>query len=106
MQLDRKRFEEIYSRFQESGLTVKDFCSNEGLAPSKFYYWQKHIRPSSHPLICNGFLPLSIDAPGNDNPSGIPGVESQLEITYPSGITLRFRGCISAKEILSLLNSQ
>lgn len=103
MQLDRKHFEEIYSRFLESGLTVKDFCSNEGLHPSKFYYWQKRIRPSVHPLVGNGFLPLTIDAPGNV-PCGIPGVESQLEITYSSGTTLRLRGCISVQEILTLLN--
>ena len=50
MQFDRQQFEEIYSRFLDSGLTVKDFCSNEGLAPSKFYYWQKRVRPSNHPL--------------------------------------------------------
>lgn len=105
MQLDRKQFEEIYSRFQESGLTVKDFCANEGLGPSKFYYWQQRVRPSSHPLVCNGFLPLSIDEPCNE-PSGIPGVENQLEITYPSGTTLRFRGCVSVKDILTLLNPQ
>lgn len=105
MQLDRKHFEEIYSRFQESGLTVKDFCSNEGLSPSKFYYWQKRIRPSHHPLVHNGFLPLSIDSSVNEA-SSTPGMENQLEITYPGGITLRLRGCISVKEILTLLNPQ
>lgn len=105
MQLDRKHFEEIYSRFLESGLTVKDFCSNEGLAPSKFYYWQKRVRPGMHPLVHNGFLPLSIDAPVTDC-SDIPGMENQLEITYPGGITLRFRGYINVKEILTLLKPQ
>lgn len=105
MQLDRKHFEEIYSRFQDSGLTVKDFCSNEGLAPSKFYYWQKRIRRSNHALVRNGFLPLSIDSSSNA-PTGFPGVENQLEITYPTGTTLRFRGCISVNEILTLLTPQ
>lgn len=46
MQLDRKHFEEIYFRFQGSGLTVKDFCANEGLSPNKFYYWQQRVRSS------------------------------------------------------------
>ena len=106
MQFDRQQFEEIYSRFLDSGLTVKDFCSNEGLAPSKFYYWQKRVRPSNHPLVRNGFLPLSIAPSAVGTPSGIPGIESQLEVTYPGGITLRFRGCISVKEILTLLKPQ
>lgn len=37
------KFQEIYSRFQSSGLRVHDFCQNEGLYESKFYYWQKKL---------------------------------------------------------------
>ncbi|MDR0347897.1 MAG: hypothetical protein LBH90_00190, partial [Tannerella sp.] len=102
MQLDRKRFEAIYSRYRESGLTVNDFCSNEGLPPSKFYYRQKRIRSSIHPLVRKGFLPLSIDPPVYSS-SGSPGGENQLEITYPEDTTLRLRGNITVEDILTLL---
>jgi hypothetical protein len=102
MQLDRKRFEGIYSRYRESGLTVNDFCSNEGLHPSKFYYWQKRIRSSPHPLVSNGFLPLSIDPPAYPS-SGSLVTENQLEITYPEGTTLRLHGNITVEDILTLL---
>ncbi len=102
MQLDRKRFEEIYSRYQESGLTVNGFCSNEGINPSKFYYWKRRIGVSSHPLVKNGFLPLSIDSSSSASPT-YTGVENQLEITYPEGTTLRFRGSITVDNILTLL---
>jgi hypothetical protein len=103
MQLDRKRFEEIYTRYRSSGLTVNGFCSNEGIHPSKFYYWQKRIRASSsHPLVGNGFLPLAIDTPAKSS-SGFCGTENQLEITYPEGTTLRLRGNITVEDILTLL---
>ncbi|MBB4045280.1 hypothetical protein [Bacteroides reticulotermitis] len=30
-------FETIYERYQESGSTLKAFCSNEGIQPDRFY---------------------------------------------------------------------
>jgi hypothetical protein len=36
--MTKVQFEEVYSRFKESGLKVKDFCNNEGFAESMFYY--------------------------------------------------------------------
>lgn len=39
-----KQFEDIYDRFQSSGLRVKDFCQNECILESKFYYWQRKLR--------------------------------------------------------------
>jgi hypothetical protein len=101
MLLDRKQFEGIYSRYRESGLTVEAFCSKEGLRPRTFHYWQKRIRSSSHPLVNNGFLPLSIDPPA-DPPSGLSG-ENHLEIIYPEGTILRLRGNITVVDILTLL---
>ena len=50
-------FEELLSRQQESGLSVRDFCSNEGIHPSTFYYWLKRHREKSRP---KEFIPLTI----------------------------------------------
>lgn len=50
-------FEELLSRQQESGLSVRDFCSNEGIHPSTFYYWLKKHREKSRP---KEFIPLTI----------------------------------------------
>ena len=38
-----KQFELVYDRFQSSGLPVKDFCQNECILESKFYYWKKKL---------------------------------------------------------------
>ena len=34
-------FEKVYSRYLESGLSVRDFCFNEGINESRFFYWKK-----------------------------------------------------------------
>lgn len=39
-----KQFETIYDRYQSSGLRLKDFCQNECILESKFYYWQRRLR--------------------------------------------------------------
>lgn len=100
---DLASVDEACERICSSGLTVNAFCSNEGIAPSKFYYWQKRIRASSsHPLVSNGFLPLTIDTPDHSS-LGFTSAENQLEITYPEGTILRLRGNITVEDILTLL---
>ena len=53
-------FQDLLKRQKESGLTVRDFCANEGLVPSTYYYWlkkskDKHAQPRMFiPLIAGG----------------------------------------------------
>ena len=51
------KFTRLIARQKESGLTVRSFCSNEGIAPSTFYYWQKKIRKESGE---KHFIPLVV----------------------------------------------
>ena len=39
-----KNFKEIYARYKSSGLPIHDFCSNERITRSRFYYWLKQYR--------------------------------------------------------------
>jgi hypothetical protein len=39
-----EKFKEIYSHYEASGLPAKDFCINERITRSRFYYWQKKYR--------------------------------------------------------------
>jgi hypothetical protein len=59
--INRSNFTRYSERQKESGLSIKSFCSNEGIAPSTFYYWQKKIRNES-----NGqrFIPLVVKPAG------------------------------------------
>lgn len=55
--MDERKFIELYQRQKESGLTIKDFCANEIIAPATFHYWKKKLKE------CNslpGFIPLVV----------------------------------------------
>jgi hypothetical protein len=54
-------FKELMNRRKESGLTVRDFCSNEGIADSLYYYWlKKHKQKATQP---KEFIPLLVNHP-------------------------------------------
>ena len=36
-----KDYEAVYARYEDSGLSAYDFCKNERITRSRFYYWQK-----------------------------------------------------------------
>jgi len=85
-------FEELLSRQQESGLSVRDFCSNEGIHPSTFYYWLKRHREKSRP---KEFIPLTIQnsfavqRSGNGTMVGSKATPADqvtvLEFVFPNG---------------------
>jgi hypothetical protein len=56
--MDEKKFIELHQRQKESGLTVKEFCSNEIIAPSTFYHWQKKLKKMGR---LPGFIPVVVD---------------------------------------------
>jgi hypothetical protein len=55
--LNESKFLKLYHRQQESGLTVKDFCSNEGIPKSTFYYWRKKLQKNN---TTPDFIPLVV----------------------------------------------
>jgi len=86
-------FEELLSRQQESGLSVRDFCSNEGIHPSTFYYWLKKHREKHRE---KEFIPLAIQntfavqRPGKICTTVNPGTSSAdhgtlVEFVFPNG---------------------
>ena len=107
------KFQEIYSRYQSSGLRVRDFCQNEGLHESKFYYWQKKLHSSSCdkgdfiPLVFNRPAPLpvsSCDLPSLTSSSLSPGSSCYpYEIIYPGGTILRLSAAADIELLRKLL---
>ncbi len=96
----------LLERQKESGLSVKSFCSNEGIAPSTFFYWRKKLRKEGPD---GRFIPLLVRAPGSACPvsaekhnSGID--HTPLEITYPNGTTLRVRQTLDMAGLRSLVS--
>ena len=97
----------LLERQKESGLSIKSFCSNEGIAPSTFYYWQKKLRKES---TDGRFIPLLVRGPGStaypaSGQMPAPGMDhTPLEITYPNGTTLRIRQTLDMAGLRSLVS--
>ncbi len=97
----------LLERHKESGLSVRRFCVNEGIAPSTFYYWQKKLRKEA---AGGHFIPLLVRAPGSTaypspNQQPAPGMDfTPMEITYPNGTTLRIRQTLDLAGLRSLVS--
>ena len=109
---NQKQFEDIYARYQSSGLHVKEFCRNESIITSRFYYWQRKLRKQEvQPGETRGFVPVIFTGhegqpAGNILPRQSPALPTltggnALEIVYPGGVTVR----VPAGSDISLLRS-
>ena len=108
------RYQELIRLQQGSGLTVREFCSNEGIAPSTFYYWPKKLqgdkgKPDFIPLVLQ---PGSTLTQGNSRggrrggyPSGnATGNNVVLELVYPNGTILRLKNDIDLAQLRTLVH--
>jgi hypothetical protein len=105
--LNSSRFTELLERQKGSGLSVRGFCSNEGIAPSTFYYWQKKIRSKSDgtrfiPLVVQAQGLAEYQAPGR--PGGMGVDSAPFEISYPNGATLRVKQTLDLAGLRSLVS--
>jgi hypothetical protein len=106
--LNSTKFVKLQERQKESGLSVRGFCSNEGIAPSSFYYWKKKIKNGAN---SKRFIPLVVKSAGeNVNPFLQPELpqgkrvdDSILEITYPNGIILRVKNDLDLVRLRALV---
>ena len=97
---NQKEFESVYCRYKQSGLLVKEFCANEGIYASRFYYWQKKLRDQQQEADQpSGFVPIIFNKPktpiNNTNYGGKPLSEKQqdcgdvIKIVYSNGVIVR-----------------
>ena len=110
--LNESLFLELQKRQQESGLNVKDFCSNEGINPSTFYYWLKKFQK---PTPAKRFIPLVVKSPqggttqrytkGEPPVQGLGQMEDDalLELVYPNGTKLRIKKDLDLSHLRSLI---
>lgn len=72
----------------KSGLTVSEYCSQNNIVKSNYYYWVKKLKGENK---ASGFTAINV-APG-----------AAIEITYPNGVRLSFSGDINAVAIKALV---
>lgn len=109
--LNLPEFRDIYSRFLDSGLTVRDFCHNECMNEAKFYYWQKKLKSESCTTpVVSGFVPLVVH-PNHpvkkESPQDLSfpsaGEESYFELVYPNGVKLHLGANFNLRLLKSLI---
>ena len=82
----------VLESYQQSDLSVKQFCTREGISPSSFYNWQKRLAGKSmqQPAVLSQVEPALSEEikaqPKFLEVGAIKSLRSQLRVTFPSGI--------------------
>jgi hypothetical protein len=109
--LNESKLLELIKRQKETGLTITNFCSNEGIPKSSFYYWRKRLCKEPG----NGFIPLLVkSAPSSfegrrkssqqdGNGHQQPEDDLLLEVVYPNGTSLRIKNNLDLDHLRSLV---
>jgi hypothetical protein len=80
-------------RQEVSGLTIEQFCAQEGVARSKFHAWKRRFRLMESPDQCpalpapSTFLPVTVRLLERAADPGAPRLPIEAEL--PNGIRLR-----------------
>ena len=80
-------------RQEASGLTIEQFCAQEGVARSKFHAWKRRFRLADavgqRPTLParSTFLPVTVRVLPQDRDPGVPGLP--IEADLPNGVRLR-----------------
>ena len=78
-------FKEIYARYKESGLTIKDFCSNEGIKRKRFSFWKAKLKgPKTNAAAKGKFIPVKMGAGGHALSGKTPAPASFFSPDFPS----------------------
>ena len=104
-------FQDLLKRQKDSGLTVRDFCANEGINPSSFYYWLKKSRAKDAlpktfiPLVIGGGQ-LATQKKKMHSPTALtePDAPVLLELTFPNGTTLKVRNQVDLPLLQALVH--
>ena len=113
--LNERKFREIYQYYLESGLTIRNFCSNQHINESKFYYWLrrlKNVLPPKRGFVSvvfekDKFLQSSATPVSRQSQPMAPihGYDKTItcEIVYPNGVLLKLNGGADLEMLRSLL---
>lgn len=111
--MNEQKFQALYQRQQESGLTIIEFCTNEGLAPATFHYWKKKLGAKNR---LPGFIPVVINSPAGESQNGLqqigslPAISAQaqegaaVEVEFPNKTIVRIKNGIDLNLLKALIH--
>ena len=114
IQISKEEFMAILDRQQRSGLTIRDFCSNEAYSVSGFHYWKKKFglakpyRSQRNAEIApSGIAPVSIKPVASESVSTVKSddsVSGEIVFKFPGGVEVSFTGQRQTEIALQVLN--
>ena len=115
--LNDKKFQSIYNEFLESGLTIRDYCSNQQMNEAKFYYWKNKLKDQLPAK--KGFVPLIFEHGKKSRPPLVPATVAHrgrgflnpvdkdktfsCEVSYPNGVCVKLNNLDDIEVLQSLL---
>ncbi|WP_027470459.1 IS66 family insertion sequence element accessory protein TnpA [Saccharicrinis fermentans] len=113
MRMTLTTFKRLYKDYQESGLNIKDFCTNQDLAPSTFYYWRNKLEEAlAHEP--DSFVPLEFDSnPLTTNNQSSPSIikskptlnnDAPIEFLFPNGTKMLLRDNINTQVLKTIVH--
>ena len=112
--ISKEEFKAILDRQQQSGLSIRDFCSNEAYTVSSFHYWKSKFgfarsyrSQSREDVVSPAIAPVSLKSalPGSvcsSQPHDVtPG---EITIKFPGGVEVSFSGQRQTEIALQVLN--
>lgn len=84
----RSEWEKILRRFDKSELGIAKFCEKESISRSAFTNWKRRLNGGlkKRPAFVE-FTPVSVKSSAT-----APSDETDFELHFPGGVTLRWRG--------------
>ena len=88
----------VFETHQASGLTVKQFCQNEGLAVWSFYRWKRVLcaagcgEAGPYPVKTPGVAEQPVRPPRFHQIAQVTASCPDLQIDFPTGIHLQVHG--------------
>lgn len=95
-------FKVLYKQFQASGQSVRDFCKEQGIRESRFYFWVKKLKEEVVTSLEEGdsFIPIvphavvALSQSSEDIQTAAPVCKAtcpkqKVKLTYPNGVTIQ-----------------
>ena len=102
MQKDDNVREQMFSMitcWQQSGLSQKAYCQQNGIRYHEFHYWYKCFRDRQSPSRDEGFMPIKIQSSNTINTAS-----AHAELVLPDGKRLLFHQGVSSDFLKALIS--
>lgn len=102
----RLYWQEIIGRQADSGVSVRQFCGEEGISEPSFYAWRRKLGNPAR----GGRRPLTSNRGGSRNdedfiPLKLPESPGAVEVVHPSGCRIRVTGEVDARGLQQILDA-